>query len=180
VALTPTLKSIKDLFGKLEREAYRAWNADEEIGVEQAVSQADHFYNFCVTAHAMKDYFFEARKIAERADKRPYREKWDEDTILLAATEIANASKHFILRDRNTGDPKEAKTNNVKRTKREAVVFQATLSDEKFDFQEKFVTKPDLIIDLGNGEKWDLWNFTHHIIGYWAKCLRSYRIIDGP
>ena len=112
MALTPTLptlKSIEDLFGKLEREAHRAWRADKEIGVEQAISQTDHFYNFCVTAHAMKDYFFEAREIVEDADKQSYREEWNEDKILLAATKIANASKHFRLRDRKTGDRKRSK-----------------------------------------------------------------------
>ena len=171
MALTPTLKSIEDLFGKLEREAHRAWRADEEIGVEQAISQTDHFYNFCMTAHAMKDYFFEAIKVVEDADKQPYREKWNKDKILLAATEIANASKHFILRDRKTGDLKGVKTNNVEPTTREAEVFQLTVSDEKIAFQEKSVTKPDLIIELENGEKWDLWNFKAHIIDYWAKCL---------
>ena len=40
MALTPTLKSIEDLFGKLQREAHRAWRADEEIGVEQAAAWA--------------------------------------------------------------------------------------------------------------------------------------------
>ena len=176
MALTPTLptlKSIEDLFGKLEREAHRAWRADKEIGVEQAISQTDHFYNFCVTAHAMRDYFFEARKIVKDADKQSYRKKWDKDKILLAATKIANASKHFRLRDRKTGDRKEVKTNNVEPTTREAEVFQLTVSDEKMDFQEKSVIQPDLIIELENGEKWDLWNFKAHIIDYWAKCLRA-------
>ena len=163
VALTPTLKSIEDLFGKLEREAYRAYHAEKEI------HQADHFYNFCMTAHSMKDHFFERKQIIKHPEKNPYYDKWKEDEFLVAAFEIANTTKHFTLREPKSREPKELKTQKVEPTNSWFVnvyVGQDGLS-------EKFVQKPDLIITLETEEEFELYQFTSHVIEYWATFLRS-------
>ncbi len=159
MALTPTLKSVEDLFGKLEREAYRACHAEKEI------HKVDHFYNFCVTAHAMKDYFFEHKEIE---DKERYRRKWNEDECLLAATEIANTSKHLMLRDQGTGEPKEVKTKTVEPTKSDFVDIY--IGED--GLREEFVTRSDLMIILENGGEFSLHEFTDHVRDYWATFLR--------
>ncbi len=53
--LTPTLGSPSDLLNKLDRELWRAFHH------RHLSHKADHFYNFCVTALALKDHFFEAK-----------------------------------------------------------------------------------------------------------------------
>ena len=53
MAMNPVLDSVRALFGKLEREGYRC------IHAKSAKHKADHFFNFCVTAHAMRDFFLE-------------------------------------------------------------------------------------------------------------------------
>ncbi len=166
MALTPHLESIEDLFRKLEREWQRAHNAEKEI------DQADHFYNFCVTAHAMRDYFFEHMKI-EKENQQGYHEKWNKDPYLLAAKEIANTLKHFRLKE-------GPKTKAVEPTARESPVFLVETPGEKFDFREESVTKPDLVITLENGEEWSLWDFKSEVIAYWQKLLIDTRLITVP
>ena len=53
MVLAPTLSSVEALYRKLERELYRAYHHRD------ATHKADHFFNFCVTAHSMRDYFLE-------------------------------------------------------------------------------------------------------------------------
>ncbi len=163
MALTPSLKSIEDIFGKLEREAYRAYHARKEI------HKADHFYNFCVTAHSMKDYFFEHKGIIEKSVQRLYRDKWNKDKFLVSASEIANTSKHFTLRDPRTGKLKEVKTKTVEQRNSgfvEVWIGNGTTWD-------KFVELPDLIVTLENGGEFALHEFTGHARDYWVTFLRS-------
>ena len=162
VALTPTLSSIENLFGKLEREGYRSYWAEKDT------HKADHFYNFCVTAHSMKDYFFEHKQIIKKTDKDPYHERWSKNKFLVAASEIANMSKHFTLRERS-GEPKELRTKQVEPTNSWFVnvyVGQGGLSEE-------FVQKPDLIITLETEEEFELYQFTSHVMKYWSTFLSS-------
>ena len=91
--LTPTLGSLSDLFGKLEREFRRAFHH------RNFTHKADHLYNFCVTAHAMKDHFFEAKNVTAMSEKQSYNKTWNEFPELVAASEIANSAKHFVLRE---------------------------------------------------------------------------------
>ena len=156
MALTPTLESIEDLFGKLEREAYRAYHTKKEI------HKADHFYNFCVTAHSMRDYFFKHKEIKEQSAQNLYHDKWNKDKCLLAAKEIANSSKHFTLR-------KAPKTKTVEPTKSDFVevwIGNGTTWD-------KFVELPDLIVTLEDGGKFALHEFTGHVRDYWVTFLSS-------
>jgi len=54
------------LYRKLERELYRAYHQKDRI------DKADHFFNFCVTAQAMRDYFFERTGKITRADQQSF------------------------------------------------------------------------------------------------------------
>ena len=161
MALTPSLNSIEDLFGKLEREAYRAYHANKKS------HKADHFYNFCVTAHAMKDYFFE-RKGARECAKDPYRNKWNDDYCLVAASEIANTAKHFVLREKRKNKPKKVKTEGVKQNKS---LFVDISMDGEGQFREEFVEKPDLIVTLQDRSEFEMWEFTTYIKEYWREFL---------
>ena len=162
MALIPTLKSTKDLFGKLDREAYRTYHAIKSI------DKADHFYNFCVTAHSMKDFFFEHNGVKGDSDKKHYRSEWNKDEFLVAASEIANTSKHFALRER-TGKPKEAKTKNVRQGEGDFVEVWV----ENGGVRDEFVKLPDLFVTLGNGNEFPLYEFTSRVTSYWARFLRS-------
>ena len=160
MALTPSLKSIEDLFEKLEREARRAYFADERIDT------VDHFYNFCVTAHSMKDHFFEHKGIIEKSVQKLCHDKWNKDKFLVAASEIANTSKHFALRKRS-GKLKEVKTKTVEQRNSGFV----NVYIEEDGLREEFVTRPDLSITLEDEQEYELWNFTDEVIKCWKNFL---------
>ncbi len=163
MALTPHLESIENLFEKLEREACRAYYAEKES------DQVDHFYSFCVTAHSMRDYFFERKEIKEKSDQNCYHAEWNKDKYLLAASEIANTSKHFALRDPRTGKLKKVKTQAVEPTK--SGFLKIPFDVEKGGPWE--VTEPDLIIILEDGEELKLYQFIGHVTEYWETYLKS-------
>ena len=52
-SLTPTIKHFAALLRKLERENYRT------LHCRVATRRADHFLNFCITAHSMRDHLLE-------------------------------------------------------------------------------------------------------------------------
>ena len=157
MALTPTVKSIEDLFGKLEREAYRSYHSEKKIHKE------DHFYNFCVTAHSMRDYFFEYQGIESKKKKNTFHQEWNKDEFLVAAKEIANTWKHFRLR-------KQPKTKEVRQGENYFVHVYWNENSEPID---KFVKLPDLIVTLESGKEFALHEFINHITCYWHKFLSS-------
>ena len=163
MTLTPTLRSINDLFGKLERELYRAYHE------QKIIHKVDHFHNFCVTAHSMKDFFFEHKRIFADLNRYPYRKKWNENKLLVAVSEIANSSKHFILRGRETSERRKLKTRQVRKSKSPFV--ELYIGDGKLFKQ--MVELPDVIVTLENGDEVDLYEFTKYIAEYWQNFLTS-------
>lgn len=98
------LSSPISLFRKLERESYRAFHATAPL------HKADHFFNFCVTASSMRDYVLEHLTVQSAAQRQTHYDAWARVPALVTATEIANLSKHFTLRDRRVGQPVAPKT----------------------------------------------------------------------
>ncbi|MDR3099428.1 MAG: hypothetical protein LBV73_20455, partial [Paraburkholderia sp.] len=92
MTLTPSLNSPEALYGKLERESYRAFHCRDPI------HKADHFFNFCITAHAMRDYVLERLGKIQKDEQQPFIDEWNKCPLLVAAGEIANTAKHFQLR----------------------------------------------------------------------------------
>ena len=115
MSITPALGSVSALYRKLERESYRAFHSNS------AIHKADHFFNFCVTAHAMRDYCLEYLCKLTKSDKQPFHDAWNAVPSLVAAMEIANSAKHFVLRDRNTKSVKTSATLAV-RAKRSTII----------------------------------------------------------
>jgi hypothetical protein len=103
MSLTPNLVSLSALYRKLERESYRAYHASSKI------NKSDHFLNFCVTAHSLRDYMREDLGLFTTEEKKPLNEAWESDPLLVAVAEIANLSKQFRLRRRD-GTPKVLRT----------------------------------------------------------------------
>jgi hypothetical protein len=70
MALTPGLTSVQALYRKLEREFYRTYHQRDRI------HKADHFYNFCITAHSLRDYFLEHAGCISDDARRPFEQQW--------------------------------------------------------------------------------------------------------
>lgn len=169
--LTPTLNSIQDLFGKLQRESYWAYWTDKEV------HKADHLYNFCITVHSMKDYFFEHKRIVQESDKQFYHNKWAQNPLLVAASEIANKAKHFMLRKPKTGDRKDVKTQAVKQKESG---FVDIYLDEQGNIWDKFVMRQNYSIVLEDGQEFELYDFTEQVLKDWQTFLESHSIKIQP
>lgn len=91
----------------MERERYRAFHSRHPL------HKADHLYNFCITSHAIKDFIFEYFKITDMDKKQLHHDVWNLVSELVAASEIANSSKHLVLRD-NKKQKRIPKTKKVK------------------------------------------------------------------
>ena len=163
MTLTPTIASPSDLLCKLAREQYRAFHEPHPV------HKADHLYNFCVTALAIKDYIFEYFGITDHSPKAPYYDVWTKIPELVAATEIANSSKHLVLRD---------KKQNLKSPKTKSVVnARSTVVDVYIDKNTNIHTMKNVVADyeivLEDGKILQLWEFTNAILHYWQDYFKN-------
>lgn len=156
MALTSYFDSIGKVWRKAEREAYRAFHSPN------SVHQADHFFNFCVTAHALRDYFLKYRAASD-AVQNEYHDLWNGKPILVAVRDIANLSKHFVLR-------REPKTRGSRHTRSGIVDVYV---DESGAIRLVPGDAPDIIIRLSDGSRYQLYEFTAAVLDFWKEFLRS-------
>jgi hypothetical protein len=160
--LTPGLNTVEALFHKLEREAYRAYHSVD------LVHKLDHFFNFCVTAHSLRDFFFESKGLNTAAAKDPYHQRWNADPALVAAADIANSSKHCTLRLRD-GSPRMPAT---KRTRSKVSRF-VDIYTGKGRVVAIPISGPDIEVTLSDGSCLALDSFAPRVIREWQSFLAS-------
>lgn len=164
MALTAHLDSPLALYRKLERESYRAFHAPTPL------HKADHFFNFCVTAASMRDYTLEHLKKITPAQKHPYYTAWSGIPALVAAAEIANSTKHFVLRDRSTSQPANMKTRTVRMKKSSfADVYVNAAGETKIVRTQR----TEVHVTLSDGQVVELYGFTDQVLKYWRSYLTS-------
>ena len=162
--LTARLTSPLALYSKLERESYRAFHAKTPL------HKADHFFNFCVTAASMRDYTLEHLNKVSQGQQKPYYDVWAKIPTLVAAAEIANSSKHFVLRDRSTGRPRSVKTRAVRMRK---ASFVDIYTNAAGDIKAVRAERTEVSVTLSDGKVLELYGFTHEILKYWKSFLAS-------
>jgi hypothetical protein len=164
LALAPTLASVEALYRKMERELYRAFHHRDRI------HKADHFANFCITAHSMRDHFLERMgKIAD-SDRQPYHDMWVKEPLLVAASEIANSTKHFVLRDRRKRAPRQPKTKRVRLGRNHFAEVYVSADGRAVVVPQ---SAPDIFVVLGDNTRHDLYSFMTAILKYWEACLKA-------
>ncbi|MDO9191521.1 MAG: hypothetical protein Q7U12_01330 [Undibacterium sp.] len=167
--LTPTIRSISDLINKLDRELWRAFHH------RHPVHKADHFYNFCVTALAVKDHFFEVKSITDAEEKKPFYELWGKVPELVAATEIANSTKHFVLREtRNPQTIKIPKTKSVL-SSTSGIIHVFTNAEGEYQLEDE-PDAPDFSVELSDERTLGLYEFMDIISKYWRAFLIDHGI----
>lgn len=168
MSLTPTLPDVAALFEKLERERYRAFHCND------AVHCADHFFNFCVTAHSLRDHLFEYMgDAANKEEKEKLHLYWSAIPQLKAVEEIANSTKHCVLRKQN-GKLKKVKTQAVTPEKTTRVNIYETVSGE---LRNVFVEVPSYIITLSDGTTLELSPFMENVIKHWRSQLEQRGVV---
>ena len=162
-----SLDSVAALFRKLERESYRAFHT------RSATHKADHFFNFCVTAHAMRDYCLEHLGKVTATDKQPFHELWNKSPTLVATMEIANLSKHFVLRVPKTKSLKTPATQTVRIRKSRFVDIYV---DQAGRHRLVRVEHADVSVALSDGTILLMHQFTHEVMEYWRTYLAKHGI----
>lgn len=158
--LTPTIRSVSGLLRKLERENYRVLHA------RNAIHRADHFMNFCITAHSMQDHLLEHLGKVEAGTDKKFRERWQQEPAILATADIANSTKHFVLRHTRNKQPRSAPTISVRRGNSQYVDIY---EDRHGNYYSKFVSIQDYYVRLSDGSRHNLCSFMEAVLAFWRK-----------
>ena len=162
--LTPKLQSVEALYRKLEREFVRAFHH------KNLVHKSDHFYNFCVTAHSMRDHFLERLGKVDRSDRAPYINAWDLEPCIVAVMDIANTVKHYQLRTKK-GLPKSPRAKRVSDGK--TTLFDVFLTSDGTPTFRKRSNVPTIIITLEDGGRLEMYEFMESVRSYWNRLLST-------
>lgn len=164
MSLSPRLDSIEALYRKLERESVRAFHH------RNLTHKADHFYNFCITAHSLRDHFLERLGKASPVNRKSFIDAWQQDPNLVAIADIANTAKHFRLRTRS-GQPRTPKTRKV-----------GTATTSVFDFFQapdgsvrvkKRTGVATIAVTLEDGRRLEMYQFMAAVLAYWKGKLSA-------
>lgn len=167
MALTPKLDSPSRLFGKLERELVRAFHH------KNPTHKSDHFYNFCITAHSIRDYLLEHLGKLADADTQPFHEAWSKNAVLVAVGEIANTAKHFQLRKRDKS-LKILKTKGVRGGK--TTVAEVYVNGRGQLLVKKQSNVSTYVIKVKGGKSFELYAFMDEVVNYWKKELKTHGV----
>lgn len=87
-------KEPKDLLAKAVREGRRAY-----LKSDSPQQASDHFFNFCVTAHAIRDWCIQHLLFDEKSvEAQEFHKRCCKSKNLKYCRDIANSLKHMVLR----------------------------------------------------------------------------------
>lgn len=155
MSVLSTYKQPQDLVFKLLREGRRTWLASDPQ------NKCDHFFNYCVTAHALRDWCAKHLQLSE-ADKSAFHEEMNSIKYFPECRDIANSSKHFGLDSKaacvSVASPKESEF---------AIISGDGNADER-----GLVKRQDISIALADGTQIDLFGFLHNAANSWIEVLK--------
>jgi hypothetical protein len=88
----------------------------------------------------------------------------------LAVSEIANTSKHFVLRNKRTYAPTAIKTKRVTHKKSNFVDFY---EDDIGNYRIEENIKNDISITLSDGSRYALYAFLSQVTEYWKNEIKA-------
>lgn len=164
MALRTAIPHVAALYRKAEREAYRALHARSRVG------KADHFLNFCITVHSLRDYYLEFADVPPGPLRGPFHAHWDGDAMNVAVKEIANLAKHFVLRESRSKRKVSPRTRRLAHT-------PSTTGDVfvSSDGRIEVIPRPSRNIEVttDDGVTHELWTFQVDVLEYWRNFLRA-------
>lgn len=145
----------QDLVFKMLREGRRTWLTSDPQ------DKCDHFFNYCVTAHALRDWCIKYLQLSD-TEKNSFHEEMNGIKYFVECRDIANSSKHFGL------DVKASSVSTVFPTQSEFAVITGKQNSEHY---EK-VKKMDINISLADCSSIDLFGFLHYTANNWIETLK--------
>ena len=116
----------------------------------------------------MRDYILEHLNKVSPSQQQPYYDAWSKVPALVAAADIANSSKHFVLRDRSTGQPRAVKTRAVRFKK---ASFVDVYVNGEGSIKAVRAVRTEVSVTLSDGQVLELYAFTEEILKYWKNFL---------
>ncbi|WP_156902434.1 hypothetical protein [Desulfomicrobium escambiense] len=168
MSLTPTITSVHGQYRKMERERYRT------IHCKNSIHRADHFINFCITAHSIQDYILEHINKIQKSEADSQKEIWNGNPIIKAVVEISNSSKHFKIRNVKTKKPRQVTTKNVKKTKSKFVEIRESSDGTIWTNIEEV---NDYSVHISDGSRHNLDEFMKSVLAFWKAELKSHGVI---
>jgi len=158
--------SSESLFSKLQRDRKRLWEA---IQNENETELCDSFFNFCVTAHALRDWVIKENSCV--LSENTVHDTCNSYEVLQMCRDIANANKHFGL-DENK--EKAKKTYSV-------FVFSSTMIDFYENQSNGSISRVmrdnlDIAIMNMNGVIYGIWEFAGKVEEAWKEVFTKCRI----
>ncbi len=148
-------KEPQDLILKLLREGRRTWIASNPE------DKCDHFFNYCVTAHALRDWCIKYLQLSDIA-KNNFHEEMNSIKYFAECRDIANSSKHFGL---GSNAPSVA---NAFPTENEFAIITGQQNSEHYETAKRM----DISILLADGSRVDLFSFLHYTTNNWIETLK--------
>jgi hypothetical protein len=153
--------SFKALFEKLRRDRNRLWKAIKD---ENETELCDNFFDFCVTAHALRDWVIKENSCV--LTENAVHNTCNSYEVLQMCRDIANANKHFGLNE------------DKERTKKTYSVFVS--SSTMIDFYENLSNGSisrvmrdnlDIAIMNKNGVIYGIWEFAGKVEESWKEVF---------
>jgi hypothetical protein len=118
----------------------------------------------------VRDFTLEHLNQISPAQRQPYFDTWATIPALVAAAEVANSSKHFLLRQRATGHPKGSKTRAVRLRKAAVVNIYVNSAGAMKALRG---VRTEVFVTLSDGQILELHAFTAEVLNYWKTFLSS-------
>lgn len=156
MSLIPSLQNPNDLLLKLCRESINVYTSKKDQEV------LDRFFNFCITAHSLRDWVIKSGDLDENAVHN-YCNKFDS---LRMCRDIANANKHFGLHPE--------KISSVSAIDKKELSYHPMAPGE-ID-PKTIIKKPSLEVLDQNGNKINLKSFMDNSIEAWVNVFDHFSI----
>jgi len=160
----------KDMLLKLIREGNRI------IFENDPAELADHFFNFSVTAHSLRDWCLKFQNI--QSQKKQANEAWDEYPYLVVAKDIANSVKHFgiDLYTPSLAGSAESSTDFVEFLHGEDIPEKMERAQEEEFRRSVSQPRPSFLISFSDGSSIDLTDYAFKTVNYWVTYFDEKKI----
>lgn len=154
----------KDLLLKLIREGNRIIHEEERIEL------TDHFFNFSVTAHSLRDWCVKFQNMTKPQSISSH-SAWDRKRYLIIAKDVANSVKHFGIDryDPSIVGTSENSTEFVAFTLGENIVAKMEKAQTSEEYRKSVSeARPSYLIKFKDEPDFNLTDYVSNTIDYWV------------
>jgi len=175
MSLINNISEPKDMLLKLIREGNRIIFEDDYENI------SDHFFNFSVTAHSLRDWCIKYQGL--QSNKKALHTKWDNEPFLAVAKDIANSVKHFGV-DFYTPQIQNSEygsTDIIQFCEGENISekFDKILSDDSFR-EVSSEERPSYIVKFKDGPDITLNDYVFNTVTFWNEYFINESIPIDP